>query len=75
MNPRTNFCKVDEYVQDVRDAFQKIKEALKRAQEKQKLATDKHRRHLNLKENDWVLLKFPKARLRNTMWKYWQGDK
>ena len=40
---------VDEYVRDVRSAFQKIKEALKQAQEKQKLAADKHRWHLNLK--------------------------
>ncbi|MCO5548846.1 hypothetical protein L7F22_002308 [Adiantum nelumboides] len=65
----------DEYVRDVRDAFQKIKEALQKAQKKQKLATDKHRRRLDLNENDWILLKFPKARLRNTTGKDWQGDK
>ena len=40
---------IDEYVRDVRSAFQMIKEALKRAQEKQKLAANKHRRHLDLK--------------------------
>ena len=59
----------------MRDAFQKIKEALKRAQEKQKLAADKHQRHLNLKEDDWVLLKFPKARFCNTTGKDRQRDK
>ena len=32
----------DEYVRDVKDAFQKIKEALQRAQEKQKQVADKH---------------------------------
>ena len=57
----------DEYVRDVRDAFQKIKEALLKAQEKQKQAADKHRRRLELQENQWVLLKFPKARLRHTI--------
>ena len=46
----------------------------KRAQEKQKQAADKHRRRLDLKENDWVLLKFPKGWLRNTTGKNWQGD-
>ena len=61
-------------MRDVRDAFQKIKEALQRAQEKQKQAADKHRRRLDLKENDWVLLRFPKARLRHTTGKNWQGD-
>ena len=30
---------------------------------------------LIFKEDDWVLLKFPKARLRNIMGKDWQGDK
>ncbi|MCO5551922.1 hypothetical protein L7F22_005429 [Adiantum nelumboides] len=31
------------------------------AQQKQKVAANKHRRALVFKENDWVLLKFPKA--------------
>ncbi|MCO5548013.1 hypothetical protein L7F22_001469 [Adiantum nelumboides] len=34
--------------------------------QKQKAAANKHRRALAFKENDWVLLKFPKARLRHT---------
>ncbi|MCO5571313.1 hypothetical protein L7F22_025051 [Adiantum nelumboides] len=63
----------DEYVRDVREAFAKVKEALQRAQVKQKEAADKHRRHLDLKEDDWVLLKFPKARLQHTTGKDRQG--
>ncbi|MCO5563944.1 hypothetical protein L7F22_017596 [Adiantum nelumboides] len=63
----------DEYVRDVREAFAKVKEALQRAQVKQKEAADKHRRHLDLKEDDWVLLKFPKARLQHTTVKDRQG--
>ncbi|MCO5564104.1 hypothetical protein L7F22_017760 [Adiantum nelumboides] len=63
----------DEYVRDVREAFAKVKEPLQRAQVKQKEAADKHRRHLDLKEDDWVLLKFPKARLQHTTGKDRQG--
>ncbi|MCO5601712.1 hypothetical protein L7F22_055835 [Adiantum nelumboides] len=63
----------DEYVRDVREAFAKVKEALQRAQVKQKEAVDKHHRHLDLKEDDWVLLKFPKARLQHTTGKDRQG--
>ncbi|MCO5587075.1 hypothetical protein L7F22_041021 [Adiantum nelumboides] len=36
----------------------------KKSQERQKKAADRHRRDLKLKENDWVLLRFEKARLR-----------
>ncbi|MCO5594656.1 hypothetical protein L7F22_048689 [Adiantum nelumboides] len=35
-----------------------------KSQERQKKAADRHRRDLKLKENDWVLLRFEKARLR-----------
>ncbi|MCO5562652.1 hypothetical protein L7F22_016280 [Adiantum nelumboides] len=34
-----------------------------KSQERQKKAADRHRRDLKLKENDWVLLRFEKARL------------
>ncbi|MCO5610975.1 hypothetical protein L7F22_065223 [Adiantum nelumboides] len=51
------------------ESFQKIKEAISIAQQKQKAAANKHRRALAFKENDWVLIKFPKARLRHTMGK------
>ncbi|MCO5597012.1 hypothetical protein L7F22_051085 [Adiantum nelumboides] len=56
----------DEYSRDLKESFQKIKEAISIAQQKQKAAANKHRRALAFKENDWVLLKFPKARLRHT---------
>ena len=54
----------DEYVCNINDAFQKIQDAIKASQEKQKRAADKHRRPLEFKEDAWVLLRFPKARLR-----------
>ncbi|MCO5551955.1 hypothetical protein L7F22_005462 [Adiantum nelumboides] len=56
----------DEYSRDLKESFQKIKEAISIAQQKQKAAANKHRRALAFKENDWVLLKFPKVRLRHT---------
>ncbi|MCO5557717.1 hypothetical protein L7F22_011288 [Adiantum nelumboides] len=56
----------DEYSRDLKKSFQKIKEAISIAQQKQKAAANKHRRALAFKENAWVLLKFPKARLRHT---------
>ncbi|MCO5571938.1 hypothetical protein L7F22_025689 [Adiantum nelumboides] len=56
----------DEYSRDLKESFQKIKEAIFIAQQKQKVAANKHRRALAFKENDWVLLKFPKACLRHT---------
>ncbi|MCO5605646.1 hypothetical protein L7F22_059829 [Adiantum nelumboides] len=56
----------DEYSRDLKESFQKIKEGISIAQQKQKAAANKHRRALAFKENDWVLLKFPKARLRHT---------
>ena len=42
----------------------KIKDAISIAQGRQKAAANKHREPLTLNENDGVLLKFPKARLR-----------
>ncbi|MCO5613490.1 hypothetical protein L7F22_067767 [Adiantum nelumboides] len=56
----------DEYSYDLKESFQKIKEAISISQQKQKAAANKHRRALAFKENDWILLKFPKARLRHT---------
>ncbi|MCO5581869.1 hypothetical protein L7F22_035758 [Adiantum nelumboides] len=37
---------------------------LKKSQERQKKTANRHRQDLKLKENDWVLLRFEKARLR-----------
>ncbi|MCO5552737.1 hypothetical protein L7F22_006254 [Adiantum nelumboides] len=56
----------NEYSCDLKESFQKIKEAISISQQKQKVAANKRRRALAFKENDWVLLKFPKARLRYT---------
>ncbi|MCO5593953.1 hypothetical protein L7F22_047972 [Adiantum nelumboides] len=56
----------DDYSRDLKESFHKIKEAISIAQQKQKAAANKHRRALAFKENDWVLLKFPKACLRHT---------
>ena len=44
------------------------------SQQKQKRAADKHNKSLEFKDNDWVLLKFPKARLRQKTGKNWQGE-
>ncbi|MCO5585893.1 hypothetical protein L7F22_039827 [Adiantum nelumboides] len=64
----------DEYSRDLRDSFAKIKEAISIAQQKHKAAADKHRRPVHFSTNDWVLLKFPKARLRHTTGKSWHGE-
>ncbi|MCO5580222.1 hypothetical protein L7F22_034088 [Adiantum nelumboides] len=56
----------DEYSRDLKESSQKIKEAISISQQKQKAVANKRRRALAFKENDWVLLKFPKARLRHT---------
>ncbi|MCO5601911.1 hypothetical protein L7F22_056037 [Adiantum nelumboides] len=54
----------DEYYRDLDTAFAKVRETLQKSQERQKKAADRHRRDSKLKENDWVLLLFEKARLR-----------
>ncbi|MCO5581212.1 hypothetical protein L7F22_035090 [Adiantum nelumboides] len=64
----------DEYSRDLRDSFAKIKEAISIAQQKHKVAADKHRRPVHFSTNDWVLLRFPKARLRHTTGKSWHGE-
>ena len=68
-----NIFTADEYVHDLQTSFEKIKDAISITQQKQKSTADKHRRSLEFKEDDWVLLKFPKACLRQTTRKYWQG--
>ncbi|MCO5546933.1 hypothetical protein L7F22_000372 [Adiantum nelumboides] len=49
---------------DLDTASAKVCETLQKSQERQRKAADRHRRDLKLKENDWVLLRFEKARLR-----------
>ena len=68
-----NVFAADEYTRDLKESFHKIKENISIAQQKQKEAADKHRRALTFKEDDWVLLKFPKARLNFTTGKGKQG--
>ena len=68
-----NIFVADEYVRDLQMSFEKIRDAIRITQQKQKSAIDKHRRSLDFKEDDWVLLKFPKARLRQMTRKYWKG--
>ena len=59
----SNVFAADEYSRDLTESFQKVKDAISIAQQQQKLTVDKHRRALVFKEDDWVLLRFPKARL------------
>ncbi|RYA67446.1 hypothetical protein DD595_26270, partial [Enterobacter cloacae complex sp. 4DZ3-17B2] len=54
----------DEYSRDLQESFQKI-DTISISQQRQKATADKHRRALAFKQNDWVLLKFPKAQLRH----------
>ena len=61
-------------MRDISVAFEKIKEAISHAQEKHKRAADKHRRSLAFKEDDWVLLRFTKARLHHTTGKNTQEE-
>ena len=46
--------------------FDEIKETITHAQEKHKQAANNHRRSLAFTKNDWVLLRFTKARLFHT---------
>ena len=66
-----NIFAADEYVCDLQMSFEKIKDAIKISQQKQKSTVDKHRRSLDFKEDEWVFLKIPKARLRQMTQKYW----
>ena len=68
-----NIFVVDEYVRDLQTSFEKIKDAIKITQLKQKSVAVKHRRSLDFKIDDWVLLKFPKAGLGQMTGKDWQG--
>ncbi|MCO5600675.1 hypothetical protein L7F22_054790 [Adiantum nelumboides] len=61
---QNKILEASEYTRDLDTAFAKVRETLQKSQERQKKAADRHRRDLKLKENDWVLLRFEKARLR-----------
>ncbi|MCO5556472.1 hypothetical protein L7F22_010021 [Adiantum nelumboides] len=64
LSAKDKIFEADEYTRDLDTAFAKVRETLQKSQERQKKATDRHRRDSKLKENDWVLLRFDKARLR-----------
>ena len=64
---------IDKYSRDMKESFQKIKDTISIIQKRQKAAIDKHQRTLIFKENDWILLKFPKAHLKHTTGKETNG--
>ena len=52
----------DEFISDFESSYTQVKRAIERSQEKQKREADKHRRNLDLKVGQYVLLRFEKAR-------------
>ncbi|MCO5578808.1 hypothetical protein L7F22_032655 [Adiantum nelumboides] len=64
LSTKDKIFEADEYTRDLDTAFAKVCETLHKSQERENKAADRHRRDLKLKENDWVLLHFEKARLR-----------
>ena len=66
VKPHAKIFAADEYSKDLKESFNKIKEAISIAQQKQKAVANKHRKPLVFKENNWVLLKSPKACLSHT---------
>ncbi|MCO5564294.1 hypothetical protein L7F22_017954 [Adiantum nelumboides] len=64
LSTKDKIFEADEYTRDLDTAFAKVRETLQKSQERQKKAADRHRHDLKLKKNDWVLLRFEKARLR-----------
>ena len=74
LKTKHNIFAANEYVRDIQDSFKKIKQFISALQQKQKRVVDKHKLPLEFKPDDWVLLRFSKARLRQTTRKYWQGE-
>ncbi|MCO5603910.1 hypothetical protein L7F22_058065 [Adiantum nelumboides] len=64
LSMKDKIFEADKYTRDLDTAFAKVRETSQKSQERQKKAADRHRRDLKLKENDWVFLRFEKARLR-----------
>ncbi|MCO5601558.1 hypothetical protein L7F22_055681 [Adiantum nelumboides] len=64
LSTKDKILEANEYTRDLDTDFAKVRETLQKSQERQKKAADCHRCDLKLKENDWVLLCFDKARLR-----------
>ncbi|MCO5602860.1 hypothetical protein L7F22_056999 [Adiantum nelumboides] len=74
LKPHEKIFAANEEVRDIRVAFDKIKESIQSAQQTYKRAADKHRKPLQFKEGDWVLLRFTKARLNMTTGKNWKEE-
>ncbi|MCO5593307.1 hypothetical protein L7F22_047316 [Adiantum nelumboides] len=64
LSTKDKILEANEYTRDLDTDFAEVRETLQKSQERQKKAADCHRCDLKLKENDWVLLRFDKARLR-----------
>ncbi|MCO5555626.1 hypothetical protein L7F22_009171 [Adiantum nelumboides] len=64
LSTKDKIFEANEYIRDLDTAFAKVCETLQKSQERQKKRADRHRHDLKLKKNDWVLLRFEKARLR-----------
>ena len=64
LHTKDKIFEADKYVQNMDEAYTKIKLALEKTQAKQKKAADRHRRELTFALGDWVLLRFEKARLK-----------
>ncbi|MCO5548142.1 hypothetical protein L7F22_001600 [Adiantum nelumboides] len=64
LQTKDKIFEADKYVQNMDEAYRKIKLALEKTRSKQKKVADRHRRELVFSLGDWVLLHFEKARLR-----------
>ncbi|MCO5582794.1 hypothetical protein L7F22_036693 [Adiantum nelumboides] len=64
LQTKDKIFEAEKYVQDMDEAYKKIKLALEKTQLEQKEAADRHRRELVYSLGDWILLRFEKARLR-----------
>ncbi|MCO5564156.1 hypothetical protein L7F22_017812 [Adiantum nelumboides] len=64
LSTKDKILEANEYTRDLDTDFAKVRKTLQKSQERQKKAADLHRHDSKLKENDWVLLRFDKARLR-----------
>ncbi|MCO5591129.1 hypothetical protein L7F22_045110 [Adiantum nelumboides] len=64
LHTKDKIFEADRYVQNMDEAYKKIKLALEKTQSKQKKAAYRHRRELVFSLGDWILLRFKKATLR-----------
>ncbi|MCO5580875.1 hypothetical protein L7F22_034747 [Adiantum nelumboides] len=64
LSTKAKILEANEYTRDLDTDFAKVRETLQSLKKRQMKAADCHRRDSKLKENDWVLLRFEKARLR-----------